>query len=742
MASIRQLLVYAFLALLLWTPAGTAQTFDLRGFVEDSTTGERLPFATVSIPELKKGTSTNAEGFYLIADIPFGRVEVVATSVGYARKVKSFIVQSIKQVTLNLQLFPKPVETSEVVSEAPIQATVSQTLPSVHVMQPSDFQAIPIAGQDDVLRAMQILPGVVSTSDVSAKLYVRGGSGDQNMIMLDGMKIYNPYHALGIYSIFDPDIIRSAEVYTGAFPAGYGGRLSSVVNVRTRSGNATRIAGNVVLDPLASRLQLEGPIGSDNTWIVSGRKSLFSDPYRNLLHTSVPVSFFDVFAKATHRSSELGRISVEGFLSGDNINPEQPGEASYSWRNRALDLSISELIGDRVYAIADVYANSFSVNQEGNLGETILPAESKVEELGIRGELSIYTGSRTLFLGGFDVGSTSFDNRITTRQKTQNVSSTISPEAYLWFRAQIPLDAVTIDAGLEADGVSLIRRGAGLYDLQPRISVSYALDNNWRAKLGYGAVSQHVITITNEDDITSLFEAWLAIPEELDPEQAYHYVAGIEGNILPALSTNLQGYYKSYHSLVFYNRDKALTGDPDFVPGTGSAYGIETLVRFSSPFVDLYGAYTLSHTTVTLGGFTYAPRYDRRHSISALAVLHPIQRLDFAFRWEYGSGFPYSQTTGFYDRMSLDDISGQPFLTQTGEAYPLLGAKNAARLPPYNRLDASVTYSLMFWSMKGTVGLHVMNVFGRHNILTYDRVTRTRIDMVPFYPSIMVKLEF
>jgi hypothetical protein len=742
MASLRQLLAYALLALFLWTPTGTAQTFDLRGVVVDSTTGERLPFATVSIPALKKGTSTNAEGFYLIADIPYGRVEVVATSVGYARKVKIFIVQSTKQVTLNLQLFPKPVEESEVVSEAPIQSTVSQTLTSVHIMQPTDFQAVPIAGQDDVLRTLQILPGVVSTADVSAKLYVRGGSGDQNLIMLDGMKIYNPYHALGIYSIFDPDIIKSAEVYTGAFPAGYGGRLSSVINVRTRAGNATRIAGNVILDPLASRLQLEGPIGSDNTWIVSGRKSLFNDPYRKLLRGSVPVSFFDVFAKVTHRSSDLGRISAEGFLSGDNINPDQPGEAGYSWRNQALDLSISELIGDRIYAIADVYANSFSVNQGGNLVGTLLPAESKVEELGIRGELNIYTSSRTLFLGGFDVGSSSFDNRITTRQKTQNVSSTIGPEAFLWFRAQIPLDAVTIDAGLEADAVSLVRRGAGLYDLQPRISVSYALDNNWRAKLAYGVMSQHVITITNEDDITSLFEAWIAVPEDLDPEQAYHYVAGIEGNITPALSTNLQGYYKSYRSLVMYNRDKALPSDPDFVEGTGSAYGVETLVRFSSSFVDLYGAYTLSHTTVTVGGFTYAPRYDRRHSISALAVLHPIERLDLALRWEYGSGFPYSQTIGFYDRMSLDDISDQPFLTQTGEAYPLLGTKNDARLPPYHRLDASVTYSMMFWSVKGIVGLHVMNVYDRHNILAFDRVTRTRIDMVPFYPSIMVKLEF
>jgi hypothetical protein len=742
MAACRQLLAYALLAFLLWNTEGAAQTFDLRGVVIDSTTGERLPFATVTIPAIKKGASTNAEGFYLITDVPYGHIEVVVTSVGYERKAKAFAVQSMQQVTLNVQLIPRPVEVSEVVSEAPMGAIVSEALASVHIMQPTDFQAVPIAGQDDVLRALQILPGVVSAADVSAKLYVRGGSGDQNLIMLDGMKIYNPYHALGIYSIFDPDIIKSTEVYTGAFPAGYGGRLSSVVNVRTRTGNATRIAGNIVLDPLASRLQLEGPIGSDNTWIVSGRKSLFNEPYRKLLRNSVPVSFYDVFAKATHWSSELGRISVEGFLSGDDISPAQAGEAGYSWRNKAFNLSVSELIGDRIYANANIYANSFSVNQEGNQGGTVLPAASKVEDLGVRGELSIYTSSRTLFLGGFNVGSSSFDNRITTRQKTQTASSTVSPEALLWFRAQVPLEVVTVDAGLEADGVSLIRHGAGLYDLQPRINLSYAFDNNWRAKLAYGVMSQHVVTITNEDDITSLFEAWIAIPEELTPEEAHHYVAGIEGNILPALSTNLQGYYKSYRSLLFYNRDKALPGDPDFVQGTGSAYGVEALARFSSPLIDLYCAYSLSHTTVTVSGLTYAPRYDRQHSVSALAVFHPIERLDVAFRWEYGSGFPFSQTLGFYDRLSLDDISGEPFLTQTGEAYPLLGAKNAARLPPYHRLDAGLTYNVMFWSVRGVIGLHVMNVFDRHNILTFDRVTRTRIDMVPFYPSIMMKLEF
>ena len=742
MASLRQHFAFVLLALILLRPQTGAQTFDLRGIVMDSTTSERLPFATVSMPKLKRGASTNAEGFYLIPDVPYGHVEVVATSVGYERKPKSFSVQDLRQVTLNFQLTPKPVEVSEVVTEGSLSAGASEALTSVHVLRTTDFQAVPVAGQDDLLRTLQILPGVVSAADVSAKLYVRGGGGDQNMILLDGMKFYNAYHALGIYSIFDPDIIKSTEVYTGAFPAGYGGRLSSVVNVRTRTGNASRIAGNVVVDPLASRLQLEGPIGSDNTWIVSGRKSLFNEPYRKLLRNPVPVSFYDIFAKATHWSSELGRISLHGFLSDDDVSAAHPGDAAYSWRNRAFSLSISELIGDRIYANANVYGNSFSVVQEGNLAGTVFPASSSVQQIGIRGELNFYTSSRILYLGGFDVGSSTFDNKITARNLTQSALSSVSPEVFLWFRAQVPLDPFTVDAGIETDIVSLIRRGVGLNGLQPRISVGYAIDNNWRAKLGYGVISQHVITITNEDDITSVFEAWMPVPEDLAPEVAYHYVAGIEGNILPALSTSLQGYYKSYSRLVFYNRDKALPGDPDFVNGTGSGYGIETLTRFASSFVDLYCAYSLSHTTVTVSGITYPPRYDRRHLVSALAVFHPVEHWDVALRWEYGSGFPYSQTVGFYDRLSLSSISGQPFLTQTGDPYPLLGEKNAGRLPAYHRLDASITHGIMVWSLKGLIGLHFMNVYDRDNILSFDRVTRNRIDMVPFYPSIVMKVEF
>ncbi len=735
-------LPFPLLVVLLAGPRLEAQTFDLRGVVVDSATGEPIPFATVNIPSLKRGASTNADGFYLIGGLTHGRIEVVVTAVGFQRRVKTFAVQNVPMVTLNFQLSSKPVVIGEVISEAPTRRTESEGLTSLHVVTPSELDAVPMVGQNDILRALQILPGVVSSADVSSKLYVRGGAGDQNLILLDGIKIYNPYHALGVFSIFDPDIISSTEMYTGAFPAGYGGRLSSVLNMHTRAGNSTRVAGNVVIDPLASRLQIEGPIGEQITWLVSGRMSLLNEPYQRLLRQDVPASFYDLFLKGSHRSPELGRISVEGFLSGDDVSSPDPAEPALKWRNQAMSLSVAGLVGERTYATASAYGSSFHVTQDARSSASALPAESGLEEIGIRGELNIYTSTRHMYFGGFDVGATTFNNRIVSRSNITRQSSEVNPEAYLWFRARLVVEDWTFDAGLHFDGITTIRRGFTLGALEPRLTISYQLDNAWRASAAYGVFTQHTITLTSEDDITPLFEAWMPVPEELDPEEARHYVVGVEGNLLASLSVNLQGYYKSYTSLAMFNRDKVFTNDPDFVRGTGSSYGAEALVRWGIPFADLYLGYSLSWATVDVLSRSYPPRYDRRHSLSTLVVVHPWTGFDCSVRWEFGSGFPYSQTVGFYDRMPLDNVGKPDFVGATGEQYPTLGPKNAARLPAYHRLDLSANYRFVVTPFTATIGLNLMNMYDRHNILAFDRLTRERIDMVPFYPSVRLKVEF
>jgi hypothetical protein len=717
-----------------------AQGIDVRGIAVDSTTGERIPFVNIRIPGINRGVATNTNGFYLIANVPYGTFEIVAGAIGYRRQIKTLTVQGTEPITVNFQLPLQPIEVAEVLVEAERKGEPSQAV-SVHALSSRDIQQVPVPVQGDVLRAIQILPGIVSTADVSSRFYVRGGAGDQNLILLDGMKIYNPYHAFGIYSIFDPDIINTAEVFTGAFPAGYGGRLSSVLNLTTRNGNTSRLSGKAEINFLATKLQLEGPISGDNSWIVSARKSLFDSAFRHFLRNPTPISFYDVFFKGTLGSS-TGRNSFRGFFSGDNVTSDRPEEPNYSWQNQALAFSLSGLISDRVYVDAVAYTSRFKVTRDSKASQLISPAESSVGEDGMRVDLTFYTDSRNLILAGFEFDLPQVDNKFTTPSNIQRTFSSLDPELWTWFRHQATCGALHTDVGIHSDLVSLFNHGFNLQAFQPRMSAGYQLSDLWQLKFSYGIFNQHMIMISNDDDITSLFEAWITIPTGLKYEEAHHYVLGVEGLLHPSLSGSVQSYYKTYPSLVLYNRDKLYPTDPDYVNGTGKSYGAEALLRYGSSPIDLFLAYTLGWVEVTTGGFTFFPRYDRRHTINMMGIVHPLENLDVTLRWEFGSGYPFTQTVGYYDRLTFGGVGGGSIYGETGMPYSILGPKNTVRLPAYYRLDGSIIYRFSLAHLHGSVGIQVANLTDRKNILFYDRKTGQQINMLDFFPSATLKLEF
>lgn len=719
-----------------------AQGVDLRGVVADSANGEKLPFANVTIGGLNRGATTNIQGFYLIANIPSGTYEVTASSIGYERQTKTVSVRAGQPVILNFHLASKPVEFSEVLVTDQVKRQLTEINTSVHVLDQKDIRIVPSAVQEDIFRSIQILPGIVSTSDVNSQFYVRGGAGDQNLIVLDGMKIYNPYHAFGVFSIFDSDIIKTTEVYTGAFPPGFGGRLSSVVNMTTRDGKANAISGRANLNFLSTKLQLEGPAIEDATWVVSARKSLFSDTFKNFLGKNLPLSFYDAFAKLTVEGDAHGKYGFQGFFSGDNLTSSNPDEPDYSWRNHAVGFTASGLIQDRVFINAVGFENSFTASRDAKSSKNITGASTKVKEVGVRANATLYTDSRDLYFFGFEFSFPSLEyNLINSFGVPRRLFSSFV-ETSTWMRYQTTSGRLQADLGVHIDVSTMFERGGGLEVIQPRLNLSLRLFEDWKTKVSYGRFSQNIITVNNEDDIISLFDAWIKVPDELEPEQADHYVAGLEGNIGRNLSTSFQGYYKSYGSLVSYNRDKVDAQDPDYVNSTGKAYGFESLIRYSIPIVDLYAAYTLGWTTITQSGFTYPPRYDRRHNLNLLGVFHAMEGLDFTLRWEIGSGLPFSQSIGYYDRLGLSDIFRGPYIGETGKPYAMLSEKNSARLPSYHRLDASASYRFKVASLNGTFGVHVINVYDRKNIFYFNRTTGQQINMLPFFPSATLSVEY
>ncbi len=723
--------------------AVSAQNADIRGVVSDSASGERIPYANVVMVGVNKGAATNTAGFYLIPGLLPGAYEIAASTVGYLRMKKNILVPAQGSVTVNFALIPQPVELDEVVVTEQAKREVQEIGTSVHVMTQQDLRFVPATVQQDVFRSIQILPGVVSASDVSSQFYVRGGAADQNLILLDGIRIYSPYHAMGIFSIFDSDIINTTEVYTGAFPAGYGGRLSSVVNLTTKDGTSSGVNVRSNINFLSTKVQIDGAGSEHVRWIFNGRKSIFTDTFRRFFQQDVPIKFFDAFGKVTYIGDESHtRFSVISFMSGDELRSGKVTEPDYTWSNAAVGGKLTTLFGDRLFVNTMVSFTTFKTHRDPKESKVIPPASTSVQEFSLRTDMTFYSSSQELYFFGFDFSFPRLQYTFVNSNGVARDVSTTSPEISLWGRSQMSLGEARIDAGVHADLATLSRGKADLSLFQPRIHLSYPILPSWKAKASYGRFSQHVITINNEDDLISIFDAWMAVPENLESQKADHYVVGLEGNLMAELSANLQAYYKRYSSLVIYNREKLIAHDPDYLNAKGSAYGAEALLRLGLRWLDAYAAYTLSWVSITQGSFTYPPRYDRRHTLKLLTTVRPFNNLDVSLRWDFGTGFPYTTTIGFYDRLRLRDIFESGYVGEIGVPYVRLGEKNVQRLPIYHRLDVSLSYRLAFGPIHSTLGAHVINVYDRRNIFYFDRKTGRRIDMLRVYPTITLQLEY
>jgi hypothetical protein len=737
---------YRFAILLLSTLSAfcalQAQTGDVYGVVSDSVTKQRIPFANITIVGTSRGAASNNVGFYLIPKLPPGTYELSASVIGFVKVIKNVTIRSGQSMEVNFLLPPTAIESKEVLISATRKSLELERSTSVHVLEKQDIKMIPVTAQQDLLQALKILPGIVSTSDVSSRFYVRGGAGDQNLFLFDGIKIYYPFHALGIFSVFNPNVVDNVEVYTGAFPPGYGDRLSSVVNIMTRDGRADRISARTNVNLLSMEAEVEGPAIENSSWFLDARRSLSSRTFNKIVGEDVPVSFFDGTFKMSLQPSGVQKFNLTILSSGDNLLSADPTQPNYTWRNTGASISGSNLPTERLFVQWLVYGSSYNANRDSKMSATITPASTSVKDYGIRTSATIYTGPKDLYYFGFEFGSPSLDysffNRIGVHQDLQSTFF----ESSAWARYQADISDLQIDVGVHLELASLLEGGQAYREIQPRLNLSYLAVGTWRVKASAGRFTQRMLTVGNEDDIISIFDAWIKVPSYLPPEQADHYVLGLSGYLTEQSSLSLEGYHKHYNSLVVYNQDKILPNDPDYVQGTGNADGVELMVRSRLALVDLYGAYSLSWVRVNNEGMIYYPRYDRRHHINLMAVTHPMKGLNVTLKWEYGSGFPFSETIGYFNRLTLDDALPGRFELETGSPFTMLGAKNAARLPSYHRLDASIAYELSVGGFQIGVGADLLNLYNHKNIFYFDRTTGQRVNMLPFFPSATVTVTY
>jgi len=613
------------------------------------------------------------------------------------------------------------------------------------------------------LDQIQILPGVVSTGDQGGQIYIRGGSPVQNRIMLDGLTIYNPFHSIGFFSIFETDIIKNVDVLSGGFGAEHGGRVSAVVDIQTRDGNKKELGGSVSLSPFLAKVVVEGPLvkfdensGNSASFILTSKKSLINNTSPTLYEYALddpeqgfPFDFRDTYGKISFNTSTGSNFNFFGFNFTDRYN--NPSLANINWTNNGGGLNF-RLIPSKSNL---VMSGTLGYSGYGiELIEEGAPRTSDINE--ILGEFDFtFFGANSEFNYGIELRSVRTEFEFTNPfniniEEIQNTTeiATFFKYKYNFAGKFIMQPSVRIH----------YYASQGQLSYEPRIGLKYNVTDNFRLKAAGGYYTQNVLATSNERDVVNLFSGFLTGPENsitgnngeiLDNrlQQSTHAVAGFEYNLTKNLEINIEGYYKDFPQLIVLNRNKISVTESNYSVETGDAYGIDFSAKYSLPRAYFYATYSHGYVNRFDGEQEYPTVFDRRHNSNLLATYEVDEEgtWQISARWNLGSGFPFTQTQGFYNFINLLGGVDTDVITSNPDDIGILYSqeRNGGRLPYYHRLDLSVKKTMQFGDRLGLeVTAAVTNAYNRDNIFFFDRVKYEREDQLPIIPSISVKGTF
>ncbi len=755
------------------------QTGSIRGNIYDKEDGEPVIFATVSIEGTSLGTNTDLDGFFTLPNVPVGTQKVVVTFVGY----QDFIVEVeiLKDKIQNVQYFleKSSVQLKEVQVSGSREQARNETTVSKVTITPKQVKSLPsIGGQADLAQYLPVLPGIVFSGDQGGQLYIRGGSPVQNMMLLDGMVIYNPFHSIGFYSVFETEAIRTIDVYTGGFNAEYGGRASAVVDIKTREGNKRRFAGLVSASPFQAKVLLEGPIsklkeggGGSISYLITAKQSFIDETSKALYSYAVdtalynrgvapenrvapediglPFRFTDLYGKISMLGNNGTQLNVFGFNFEDEVR--YPGvNVDWSSFGAGLDFKVVPANSDAI--IGGLISFSDYEIMLAEIGES--PRRSRINSFSAGLDFS-YFGNNSEFKYGFQVRG------LTTELAFRNFSDiTINHDVNTteisgFFKYRKKINNLIIEPSFRLHFYASLNEASP----EPRLSVKYNVSEKFRLKAAGGLYSQNLIGTVRDDDVVNLFTGFITDPEESfnklntdEPvdhklQKAAHGIFGAEVDVSDKVTINVEPYFKRFSQIVNLNRNKTEATDSDYATEEGDAYGIDFSLKYETRKYYFWVAYSLARVDRFDGIQEYPPVFDRRHNINILGTYSfgPELQWEASARWNYGTGFPFNLTQGFYNRIEFEEegITTDPLTNNTEIGQILSEDRNSGRLPTYSRLDLSIKYTHKFKKnliLETTAS--VTNVLDRENIFFADPTTLQRINQLPILPSLGVTFSF
>lgn len=754
--------------------AQTKQPATLRGFVYDKKTGEPIIFTNVFLQGTTLGSTTDVNGFFQITKLEPGKYTVKSTTIGYDTasvdielKPGQILTQKlfISEKEVNLKTFEVSAEKQEMLTEVKI---------SVQKVTPKEITSIPsVGGEADLAQYLQVLPGVIFTGDQGGQLYIRGGSPIQNLVMLDGMVIYNPFHSIGLFSVFETDILKNADVYTGGFNAEYGGRISSVMDITTRDGNNQRLSGKVGASTFGAKAILEGPLrkpktdGDGSISFLTSVKTSYLDQTSKSLYNYVdhpeklPYSFRDLYGKLTFKSSNGSKFNLFGFNYNDRVN--------YSSSN--LNWDASGLGGNFI-----VIPETSPLFIQGNFSYSKYLIEQKeVDRDRTSGINSFNLGLNfTYFLKddelkyGIQVLGFGTEFRYVNtldRVIEQNQSTT---EIAGYFRYKLNRGKWVVEPSMRVHYYASLSE----FSLEPRLGAKYNATSRMRFKAAGGLYAQNLISAQSDRDVVNLFNGFLGGPDNLPKtfvdrngntgdvgsrlQKSVHAIVGTEYDVTRNWNVNIEGYLKYFPQLTILNRYRIFDDVPanvnrpdilkkDFIIEDGYAYGLDFSSKYEYKNIYFWAVYSISYVDRWDGNIVYNPVFDRRHNVNFVAnySFGKDKTWELSGRWNFGSGFPFTQTQGYFEKFDFVDGIGTDYTTGNGQLGVEYASINQGRLPSYHRFDFNVKKTLSV-SNYSTLEMNagVTNLYNRENIFYYDRIRNERVNQLPIMPSLGATLTF
>lgn len=762
--------------------AEAQKRYTISGYIRESFSKELLPGVNIYLPDQKVGTTTNNYGFYSIS-LPEGTYEIQFSYVGYQTVLKTVALNANNSIDVDLETttLEEVVITgnkSERISESERISVI--TLP---VKQVKNIPAL--LGEKDVFKALQLMPGVQKGNEGSSGLYVRGGGPDQNLIILDDAPVYNANHLFGFFSIFNGDALKSIELIKGGFPARYGGRLSSVVEMTMKDGNKQKFGGEAGIGLISSRLVLEGPIKKNvSSFIVSGRRTYIDALVRPFMskEENAGYYFYDFNAKLNYEFSPKNRLYASGYFGRDkfqvnsSFGGNETDRVGLYWQNATGTLRWNHLFNPKIFANTSLIFSEYSLNifnsYTSNTEKYELKYSSGIQDIALKYDIEYHVSPGYFLKTGVHLTNhkftpSAFVEKDEATQLYLNEKTTYeSLEGGIYLENNFSVgERVKANAGLRLS--NFITGKKHYIALEPRFSINYKLSENTSIKGGFAEMNQYIHLLSNTG-LGLPTDLWVPSTDTVKPQHSRQFSLGLARDISQHdITVTIEGYYKNSKNILGYKPGASFliiddptdanefTWEDNVTAGSSKSYGAEFMVHKKSGKLSGWVGYTLSWTKLKFDeinfGKEFWARYDRRHDISVVGIYEISPKITFSATWVYGTGNAITLPLGEYiadvhNPFAQNNSQGNPYMWYNTVNY--YGDINSYRMKPYHRLDFGFQFMKKTEKYERTWEIGCYNAYNRKNPFFYytessgNTLKLRQVSIFPLIPSVTYSIKF